>query len=65
MSDKAKLSRRKFLLAAGAGSAATVAAIAAKTVPQGAAADTDAGGKKRKGYQLTEHVRRYYETTKV
>jgi len=64
MSEKAKLSRRKFLLAAGAGSAATVAAIAAKTVPQGEKT-ADAGAKKRKGYQLTEHVRRYYETAKV
>ncbi|MCL4798210.1 MAG: formate dehydrogenase [Burkholderiales bacterium] len=65
MSEKAKLSRRKFLLAAGAGSAATVAAIAAKTVPQAQDAAAGAGDKKRKGYQLTEHVRRYYETTKV
>jgi len=65
MSEKAKLSRRKFLLAAGAGSAATVAAIAAKTVPQAGTAAPAGGDRKRKGYQLTEHVRRYYETTKV
>lgn len=65
MSEKAKLSRRKFLLAAGAGGAATVAAVAVKTAPQGATASAEAGGKKRKGYQLTEHVRRYYETAKV
>ncbi len=60
----AKISRRKFLAAVGAGSAATAAVVASKmagdapattaqTVPQG------------QGYQLTEHVRRYYETTKV
>ncbi|MCZ7564864.1 MAG: formate dehydrogenase [Burkholderiales bacterium] len=65
MSEKAKLSRRKFLLAAGAGSAATVAAIAAKTVPQAETAAAGTGATKRKGYQLSEHVRRYYETTKV
>lgn len=62
--SKAKRSRRTFLLAVGAGGAATVAAIGAKTLPQ----KTEAGAKKApggKGYELSEHIRRYYRTTLV
>jgi hypothetical protein len=62
--DKIKRSRRSFLVAVGAGSAATVAAVAAKTVQTVApkAADND---RKSAGYQVTEHVRKYYRTTLV
>jgi len=59
-----RLNRRKFLAAMGLGTAAAAAAVATRT--------DDRGGKRKsaaatsgKGYQLTEHVRRYYETTKV
>jgi hypothetical protein len=62
--DKAKPSRRNFLIAAGATGAAAVAAIGAKTVPQPAATSQKEGGK-RSGYQLTEHIRNYYRTTLV
>jgi hypothetical protein len=60
-----RLSRRHFLFTVGAGGAATAAAIVAKrapTVPQ-----ITAGSAKRasRGYQASEHVRRYYRTTKV
>lgn len=61
---QAKLSRRNFLLAVGAGTAASAAAIVAKK-------ETDASPKKDgsiesgKGYQLTEHVRNYYRTAKI
>lgn len=61
---KTKISRRKFLAAASAGGIAAAAAVASWT-------DGDAGetgkqaAKQGKGYQLTAHVRRYYETTKV
>lgn len=62
--EKTKRSRRNFLVAVGAGSAATVAAVAAKTVkpvtPEAASAD-----QKPTGYQVTEHVRKYYRTTLV
>ena len=58
-----KLSRRNFLLVAGAGGVATVAVVASKNPQaQPKKAETVTGGK---GYQLTEHVRKYYETTKV
>lgn len=58
-----KLSRRNFLLTVGAGGVATVAAVAAskpKLQPTKAAAAPGS-----RGYQLTEHVRKYYSTTKV
>jgi hypothetical protein len=61
---KTKRGRRTFLLAVGAGGAATVAAIGAKTVPQ----TPEKSAKKEpegKGYELSEHVRRYYRTTLV
>jgi hypothetical protein len=58
-----KASRRKFLLAVSAGSAATVAAIAAKTTPQ--VSESEASEKKSSGYRLSEHIRNYYRTTLV
>lgn len=58
-----KLSRRNFLLTVGAGGVATVAAVAA-TQPK-APAKKAAAVPGSKGYQLTEHVRKYYSTTKV
>lgn len=59
-------SRRKFLLGAGAGTAAAAAVIATqggKTVSA-----TKAGPAARpdgRGYQLTEHIRNYYRTTTI
>ncbi len=58
-----KLSRRNFLLTVGAGGVATVAAVVAtKPQPQPKKAAAAPGSK---GYQLTEHVRKYYSTAKV
>ena len=57
-----RVSRRNFLAAvgtAGVAGAAVVVAGKPQRMPKKAAAP---GGK---GYQLTEHVRKYYETTKV
>ena len=58
------LSRRNFLLAVGAGGAATAAAIVTKNVPQ---ARTAGGQGKRatRGYQVSEHINNYYRTTKL
>jgi hypothetical protein len=58
-----RLSRRNFLLAAGAGGMATAAAIAGKN-PQAPAKKSEAVSGSR-GYHLTEHIRKYYSTTKV
>ena len=59
-----KSGRRKFLIAVGAGSGAAVAALAAKTVPQ---KEARAAKKEEQGagYQLSEHVRKYYRSTLV
>lgn len=59
-----KSGRRSFLIAVGAGSGAAIAAVVAKTVPQkeASAAKTEERGS---GYQLTEHVRKYYRSTLV
>jgi anaerobic selenocysteine-containing dehydrogenase len=58
-----KLSRRNFLLTVGAGGVATVAAVAASSPQQPRKKAAAAPGSR--GYQLTEHVRKYYETTKA
>ena len=59
-----KLSRRNFLLAAGAGGAVATAAVVAGTSSQvrPRKAEVVSGSK---GYHVTEHVRKYYNTTKV
>jgi len=67
-STKSKtLSRRNFLLAVGAGGAATAAAVVAgksvKTVPAAPAQGSDK--RRGKGYEETAHVRSYYNTAKV
>jgi nitrous oxide reductase len=63
---KTKLNRRNFLIAVGAGGAATAAAIASRAVAPTATKPAAGDDKRRgKGYQETAHVRSYYNTTKV
>ena len=65
MSERAKrLSRRNFLLAAGAGGVATAAGIVAKNAPP-QSASPDKGKRATRGYHASEHVNNYYRTTKV
>ena len=65
MSDRTKrLSRRNFLLAAGAGGVATAAAIVAKNAPPGES-KSGTGKRATRGYHATEHINNYYRTTKV
>ena len=61
---QAKLSRRNFLLAATAGTAATAAAIVGKQQSDKPGADGSAKPT-GKGYQLTEHVQNYYRTARI
>ena len=63
-SSASKLSRRKFLLGVGAGGIATAAAVVAtKNAPtQQKKAEAVTGSK---GYHVTEHIRKYYATTKI
>ena len=58
-----RLSRRNFLLAVGAGGVATAAVVAHKAPKARPDKQKVAAGSK--GYQLTEHVQKYYSTTKV
>jgi hypothetical protein len=58
------LSRRRFLLAAGAGGAATVAAVSIRENPETQPAKV-AEARSGKGYHVTEHIRKYYNTAKV
>ena len=63
---KTRLNRRNFLLAVGAGGAATAAAIVARAVNPTAARPAASDDKRQgKGYQETAHVRSYYNTAKV
>ncbi len=58
--------RRKFLLAAGLGSAGAVAAVATQHAAKPAtAASPDAPDANETRYRLTEHIQQYYKTTKV
>jgi hypothetical protein len=62
-SPQSKLSRRSFLLALGAGGATATAALVGK---DGTQSSTSADAQREaKGYRLTEHVQKYYRTTKV
>ncbi len=60
----AKMSRRKFLAAVGVGGTAAAAVVASKVGGEDKTAEAQTAPQ-GKGYQLTAHVRRYYETTKV
>ena len=63
-SSASTLSRRRFLLAAGAGGVATAAAVANRVNPQAQPKKTESA-KGGKGYHVTEHIRKYYNTAKV
>jgi len=58
-----KLTRRNFLLAAGAGGVAAAAALGGKR-PQAPQKKPEAASGST-GYHVTEHVRKYYNTAKV
>ena len=64
MSERTKrLSRRNFLVAAGAGGVATAAAIVVKNSPP--SPSTDKSKRATRGYHASEHINNYYRTTKV
>ncbi len=63
--SRTRTSRRNFLLAVGAGGAATVAAIGAKTLPQAEQATAKKKEPQGSGYRVSEHIRNYYRTTLV
>jgi hypothetical protein len=58
--------RRVVAVGAGVSAAAALAAVAlpGKREPETQAANAANGRKPTEGYRLTEHIRRYYETTR-
>jgi hypothetical protein len=62
MKTKRNEDRRKFLLAAGLGSAGA-AAIAAGVKANSAPGATVDGAAEHDGYRATEHILKYYKTT--
>jgi hypothetical protein len=64
MKTKRSEDRRKFLLAAGLGSAGA-AAIAAGVKADGAPEAAQAADPGKDGYRVTEHILKYYKTTQV
>ena len=62
---KTRLNRRNFLLAVGAGGAATLAAVAAKTQSLPQSESTKADKRATKGYTVSAHIDNYYRTAKV
>lgn len=59
-----KITRRKFLAAVGVGGAAAAAVATTRNGEQRTPEQSQAL-REGQGYQVTAHVRRYYETTKV
>jgi hypothetical protein len=57
--------RRNFLLAAGLGGAGAAAAVVTATSKPKAAPGSEPAVDKASGYRLTEHIEKYYKTTKV
>ena len=65
--DQAAGNRRKFLLGATLGSAGAVAAVVTGVGTKGTldVAVVVPDKKKVKGYHETDHIRQYYETTRI
>ena len=60
-----RLSRRRFLVAAGAGGIATAAALVATRKPTGSGPASGQDKRATRGYHASEHVNTYYRTAKV
>jgi hypothetical protein len=65
-SQSPQQARRRFLAAAGIGSAgAAVAVVASGVKPAQEAVDAPVAVEERRGYHVTEHIQKYYKTTLV
>jgi hypothetical protein len=65
MTNKPSSSRRKFLTTLGVGGAAAAAVALTQQGGQPEQISDKTTASQGKGYQVTEHVRNYYRTTKV
>ena len=63
--SKPNIKRRQFMLAAGAGSVGVVAAAISKNKSDGKEKTAAVPNQDAAGYQVTEHIRNYYRTTRV
>jgi hypothetical protein len=57
--------RRKFLMAAGLGTAGVAAAVVTNAQKGAAGGDAQASTTQANGYHVTEHIQKYYKTTEV
>ena len=66
-SQEPRTGRRRLVVGAGVAAGAALAAAALQRKPEtGApAAAAETGAAPEQGYRLTDHVRRYYETTRT
>ena len=58
-------SRRQFLISIGTGGAVTAAAVVAAVAPQTEAPAASSANQDADGYQVSEHINKYYRTTRV
>jgi len=63
--EKTLKPRRNFLMALGFGGLAAAALVAGKSVKAAEAVQETAVPEKKKGYQHSEHVKRYYRSTRI
>ena len=65
MKDTKPSSRRKFLVAAGLGTAGTVAAVATATKVASPGSTVVVAADDKQGYRVSDHILKYYKTTQV
>jgi len=63
--NKVSITRRGFLVSVGAGGLATAAAVVAAVTPESEADTGKTSAPAKRGYQVSEHVNKYYRTTRV
>ncbi len=65
-SQSPRESRRRFLAVASiSGAGAAVAVVASGVKPQAQQAGAEVASEERRGYHLSEHIKKYYNTTLV
>ena len=66
VSSASGTSRRRLVVGAGVAAGAAVAVAALQRKPEAApeTASADGGQPPAQGYRMTDHIRRYYETTR-
>ncbi len=65
MKTEKSTNRRKFLMAAGLGSAGVAAAVVAGARKNPVKAEAGAAAGQPSGYHVSEHILKYYKTTEV